>query len=115
MPGQTDTQYEKAESDTSIPMVSPGPVMSDDSGMKKPTYGNGPIKIDEMKVSSPVKTPPPPPKKSGKGQVPVLAPKPPTGGSSGTSNSGSTAPMFSPLDETNPELIVVKAIYNIVG
>ena len=115
MPGQTDTQYEKTESDTSIPMVSPGPVMSDDSGMKKPTYGNGPIKIDEMKVSSPVKTPPPPPKKSGKGQVPVLAPKPPTGGSSGTSNSGSTAPMFSPLDETNPELIVVKAIYNIVG
>ena len=115
MPGQTDTQYEKTESDTSIPMVSPGPVMSDDSGMKKPTYGNGPIKIDEMKVSSPVKTPPPPPKKSGKGQVPVLAPKPPTGGSSGTSNSGNTAPMFSPLDETNPELIVVKAIYNIVG
>ena len=114
MPGQTDTQYEKTPSQTDLPMVSPG-IMIDDSGMKKPTYGSGPIKIDEMKVSSPVKTPPPPPKKSGKGKVPVLAPKPPTGGSSGTSNSGSTAPMFSPLDETNPELIVVKAIYNIVG
>ena len=98
MPGQTDTQYEKTPSQTDLPMVSPGP-----------------IKIDEMKVSSPVKTPPPPPKKSGKGKVPVLAPKPPTGGSSGTSNSGSTAPMFDPLDTSNPELLVVKAIYNIVG
>tara|TARA_R100000406_G_scaffold52299_1_gene35553 strand:- start:512 stop:2896 length:2385 start_codon:yes stop_codon:yes gene_type:complete len=115
MPGQTDTQYEKTPSQTDLPMVSPGPITIDDSGMKPPTYGSGPIKIDEMKVSSPVKTPPPPPKKSGGGKVPVLAPKPPGGDSSGTSNSGSTAPMFDPLDTTNPELLVVKAIYNIVG
>ena len=52
-------------------MVSPG-FMMDDSGMKKPTYGSGPVKIDDTKVTSSVKTPPPPPKKSGKGQVPVL-------------------------------------------
>ena len=29
--------------------------------------------------------------------------------SSGSSPGGSNSPMFSPLDETNPELIVVKA------
>ncbi len=27
----------------------------------------------------------------------------------------SVAPMFSPIDENNPELLVVKSIYNIVG
>ena len=87
MPGQTDTQYEKTPYQTDLPMVSPGPV----------------------------KTPPPPPKKSTQGQVPVLAPKSPGGDSSGTTNSGSKAPMFNPLDTSNPELLVVKAIYNIVG
>ena len=51
MPGQTDTQYEKTPYQTDLPMVSPG-FMMDDSGMKKPTYGSGPVKIDDTKVTS---------------------------------------------------------------
>ena len=75
-----------------------------------------PINIDIGAPSRP--TPPRPPSvggKSGDSKVPVLAAsgqKTPTSTSSG---SGSGAPMFSPLDTTNPDLIVVKSIYNIVG
>ena len=90
MPGSTDTQYTKTPyAGGDLPMVSPG-LMN--------------------------KTPPPPPSRSGSGgQVPpVLVPKEDTSTSS-TSSQGSTSPMFSPLDMSNPDLIVVKAIYNIVG
>ena len=72
-----------------------------------------------MVTAQPKKTPPQPPLvsgQSGEGKVPVLA-----AGSNNTTptsssdSGGSNSPMFSPLDMKNPDLIVVKAIYNIVG
>ena len=64
-------------------------------------------------------TPPRPPSRGGggKGGMSVL-PIPSGGGQSGGSGStgGSSAPSgFSPIDLSNPERLVVKAIYNIVG
>ena len=121
MPGTTDTQYEKTPYGGDLPMVSLGPLQIDDSGgigsILSSDFKNKPIKLGDTSFDSVMnKTPPPPPSRSGSGgQVPpVLVPKDDTSTSS-TSSQGSTSPMFSPLDMSNPDLIVVKAIYNIVG
>ena len=83
---------------------------------EKPDYEGGSLPVV---TAQPKKTPPQPPLvsgQSGEGKVPVLA-----AGSNNTTptsssdSSGSNSPMFSPLDMKNPDLIVVKAIYNIVG
>ena len=102
---ETTMDFVKPEYESGgLPMITP---MFDD---------DKPIKIE----STPRQAPPPPPvvrsSGGGDGKVPVLAAQSPQVPTSSSSDSGgSTAPMFSPLDTTNPELIVVKAIYNIVG
>ena len=122
MTGKTDTQYEKTPyAGGGLPMVSLGPLKIDDAGsmdsILSSDFKNKPIKLGDTSFDSVMnKTPPPPPSRPGSGgQVPaVLVPKDDTSTSS-TSSQGSTSPMFSPLDMSNPDLIVVKAIYNIVG
>ena len=60
---------------------------------------------------------PGPPSRGGKGGMSVL-PIPSSGGSSGPvgSTGGGSAPSgFSPVDQSNTERLVVKAIYNIIG
>ena len=107
MSGATDTQYEKTPyAGGDLPSISLGPIKIDDTNSMEKLLG--------IKKKS---SPPPPPRRSGGGSdtVPVLAAKGPQSPTSMTSSSGSTAPSFSPLDTKNPELIVVKAIYNIVG
>ena len=110
MPGQTDTQYEKTPYQSDLPMVS---LKIDDSAgvesLLSSDFRSKPIITGEKRTA------PPPPSRSGSGKEPVVIAPPQQAPSSGSSASGSNAPMFSPLDETNPELIVVKAIYNIVG
>jgi len=121
MPGTTDTQYEKtAYAGSDLPMVSPGPLTIDDRGGVSSILGsdftNKPIKLGDTSFDSVMRsTPPRPPNRPGSGgDVAVIAP-PEQAPTSGSTPSGSTAPMFDPLDSSNPDLIVVKAIYNIVG
>jgi muramidase (phage lysozyme) len=80
----------------------------------KPEYGSS---------SPPIVSPtnkqitPPPPKRSGGGGMSAI-PIPSGGGGGGTSSAqgnSDNVPIFDPVDNRNPELIVVKSIYNIVG
>ena len=80
--------------------------------------GFGMVSPPELKPIT-MNTPPRPPSRGGggKGGMSVL-PIPSGGGKSGGSGStgGGSAPSgFSPIDQSNPERLVVKAIYNIVG
>ena len=110
---ETTMDFEKPEYESGgLPIITP----KFDNPVATMFDGDKPIAID----SPPKKAPPPPPvvrsSGGGDGKVPVLAAQSPQVPTSSSSDSGgSTAPMFSPLDTTNPELIVVKAIYNIVG
>ena len=114
---ETTVDFDKpAYEGSGLPMVSPGIVDLESIDLTLPGTTTSKPQIS----SGPKRTPPPPPSRSGGGgsggKVPVLAangPQVPT--SSSSDSGGSTAPMFSPLDTTNPELIVVKSIYNIVG
>lgn len=69
----------------------------------------------------PVKTVPPPPTSSDAGATTVV-PIPPSasggggGGSSSSSESSQAdAELFSPFDQNNPDLLVIRSIYNIIG
>ena len=80
---------------------------------QKPQYQGG-----DLPMVSPTRQDPPRPPSRGGGtnaQVPVLAASTQQSSSASSGDGGSTAPMFSALDMGNPELIVVKSIYNIVG
>jgi len=130
-PGQTtDTSYTPGDVDLPDDYVKPE-YQGGDLPMIEPKFDwEGFVEKDNKffggnnKPSTPTMTPPTrpqppqPPSRSGNsgGKVPVLAVNNQQPSQSATSgDGGSTAPMFNPMDMNNPELIVVKSIYNIVG
>ena len=120
---EQDQQLKPGYGNTGLPMVD----INLDGSRSDSSSELKPVQIDGIKSGgqqtptiSPTKkpmTPPPPPKRSGGGGMSAI-PIPSGGGGGGSSSSqgnSDNVPVFDPLDNTNPELIVVKAIYNIIG
>ena len=93
-----------------VPLQSSGP---------EPVVGAAtPTRTPSIKPRN-MSSPPKPPSRGGggKGGISTL-PIPSGGGQSapvGATNGGSSVPNFSPIDQSNPERLVVKAMYNILG
>ena len=93
-------------------------VPSQSSGLEPVVTAATPTRTPSIKPGT-MSSPPKPPSRGGggKGGISTL-PIPSGGGQSapvGATNGGSSVPNFSPIDQSNPERLVVKAMYNILG
>ena len=101
------------------PNQSMGPQGPSTDDLKIPSMDRSPLPVVSPVITKSdtggVSVPPPPSSRTGSGSiVPVAIP----GQQTPSSSSGpgqSKVPMFSPIDLNNPDLLVVKSIYSIVG
>ena len=94
-------------------------VPSQSSGPEPVVGAATPTRTPSIKPG-PKSSPPKPPSRGGGGKGGISTLPIPSGGGGqsapvGATNGGSSVPNFSPIDQSNPERLVVKAMYNILG